>query len=128
TLEGYSGSVRLVAFSHDLTRLASALDDETVKIWDASSGECLQTLEGYSDAVNLVAFSYDLTRLASALDDKTVKIWDTSSSECLQTLNVGKVPSNILFNTTGLYLHTNISTISVNLNGQVYNIYFLLYI
>ena len=29
-------------------RLASASDDSTVKVWDASSGECLQTLEGHS--------------------------------------------------------------------------------
>src|SRR4051794_28806134 len=44
TLEGHSGPVSSVAFSHDSTRLASASDDSTVKIWDTSSGECLQTL------------------------------------------------------------------------------------
>jgi WD40 repeat protein len=42
-----------VVFSHDSTLLASASDDETVKIWDATSGECLQTLEGHSDTVRL---------------------------------------------------------------------------
>jgi WD40 repeat protein len=47
TLEGHSGWVRLVAFLHDSTRLASASYDSTVKIWDASSGACLQTLEGH---------------------------------------------------------------------------------
>jgi WD40 repeat protein len=47
TLEGHSSRVKSVAFSHDWTRLASASDDGTVKIWDASSGACLQTLEEY---------------------------------------------------------------------------------
>src|SRR5271155_706782 len=75
-----------VAFSHDSARLASASSDKTVKIWDASSGECLQTLEGHSGAVKSVAFSHDSARLASASDDKTVEIWDASSGECLQTL------------------------------------------
>jgi WD40 repeat protein len=57
TLEGYSSwiysvafspdSARLasVAFSSDSARLASASGDSTVKIWNTSSGECLQTLD-----------------------------------------------------------------------------------
>lgn len=48
TLEGHSDEVRSVAFSPDSTRLASASDDNTIKIWDASgasSGACLQALE-----------------------------------------------------------------------------------
>jgi WD40 repeat protein len=40
-----------VAFSHDSTRLASVSGDSTVKIWDASSGACLQMLKGHSDYV-----------------------------------------------------------------------------
>ncbi|KAF2186081.1 WD40 repeat-like protein, partial [Zopfia rhizophila CBS 207.26] len=83
TLKGHSSWVISVAFSYNLTQLASASDDKTVKIWDASSSNCLQILKGYSGLVLLVVFSYDLTRLASASDDKTVKIWDTSSSDCL---------------------------------------------
>ncbi|KAF2681633.1 hypothetical protein K458DRAFT_456633 [Lentithecium fluviatile CBS 122367] len=45
TLEGHSASVWSVAFSHDSTRLASASDDRTVKVWDARSGECLSTIK-----------------------------------------------------------------------------------
>ncbi|ERF75779.1 Vegetative incompatibility protein HET-E-1 [Endocarpon pusillum Z07020] len=86
TLEGHSGGVNSVVFSHDSAQLASASDDETVKIWDASSGECLQTLEGHSGGVRSVVFSHDSAQLASASDDETVKIWDASSGECLQTL------------------------------------------
>jgi WD40 repeat protein len=52
TLEGHSNTVMSVAFSHDSTRPASASDDGTVKIWDASSGACLQTLKGYSSYVS----------------------------------------------------------------------------
>ena len=73
-LKGHSNSVLSVAFSHDSARLASASYDKTVKIWNASSSECLQTRKGHSGSVRSVAFSHDSARLASALSDKTVKI------------------------------------------------------
>lgn len=47
TLEDHSGAVTSVVFSNDLTRLASASVDSTVKIWDASNGDCLQTLKDH---------------------------------------------------------------------------------
>jgi WD40 repeat protein len=55
--------VSSVAFSHDSARLASASDDRTVKIWDASSGACLQTLEDYSITVR----SADLVSVLASL-------------------------------------------------------------
>ncbi|EOA82641.1 uncharacterized protein SETTUDRAFT_22619 [Exserohilum turcica Et28A] len=86
TLEGHSSGITSVTFSHDSTRLASASEDSTVKIWDASSGMCVHTLQGHDDAVVSVAFSHDSTRLASASEDRTVKIWNVSSGMCVHTL------------------------------------------
>lgn len=51
-------AVKSVAFSPDMTRLVSILEDKTVKIWDAYSGACLKTIEGNSGAESL-AFSPD---------------------------------------------------------------------
>ncbi|KAH6661852.1 WD40-repeat-containing domain protein, partial [Halenospora varia] len=84
------------------------------KIWDASSGACVQTLEGHSDSITSVAFSHDSTRLASASRDSTAKIWDASSGACLQTLEIGKTLYNILFDATGFYLQTELGTIAIN--------------
>lgn len=66
TLEGHTSFVSCVVFSHDLTRLASASGDRTVKIWDPSSGACPQTLKGHTNSVSSVVFSHDSTQLALA--------------------------------------------------------------
>jgi eukaryotic-like serine/threonine-protein kinase len=61
--------------SPDGTRIACALGDRTVRIWDASTGRVLDVLRGHSDLVLDVAFSPDGTRLASSSYDRTVRIW-----------------------------------------------------
>ncbi|KAE9367404.1 WD40 repeat-like protein [Stipitochalara longipes BDJ] len=76
TLEGHSGSVNSIAFSHlhDSKLLASASYDKTVKVRDAATGALQQTLEGYSSTVRSITFSHDSKLLASASGDNTVMI------------------------------------------------------
>ena len=60
TLEGHSGWVFSVAFSHDSKTLASASRDKTIKLWDAATGACTTKLEGHSRRViPYLAFSHD---------------------------------------------------------------------
>ncbi|KAI9778247.1 MAG: hypothetical protein M1839_008271 [Geoglossum umbratile] len=71
---------------------------------------------GYNDSVYSVALSRNSAWLASASWDRTVKIWDTSNGKCLQTLSIGKALFNISIDTTGLYLHTEIGTIAIDVS------------
>ena len=73
------GGVNSVAWAPDATRLASAADDGSVRIWDPATGEQLQQLTGARGGVNSVAWAPDATRLASAADDATVRIWDLAT-------------------------------------------------
>lgn len=66
--------------------LASTSDDTTIKLWDATTGECVKTLWGHSSWVNAVSFSDDGQILASASRDQTIKLWDWRTGECLHTL------------------------------------------
>ena len=86
TLIGHSSFVYSVSYSPDGTKIVSGSLDNTVKIWDANTGQCLKTLEGHSETVNSVAYSTDGTKIISGSGDETVKIWDANTGECLETL------------------------------------------
>ena len=60
--------------------------DQTVKVWDAATGQETLTLKGHTGVVNGVAFSPDGRRIASASDDQTVKVWDAGTGQETLTL------------------------------------------
>jgi len=85
TLRGHTASVELVVFSPDSQHLASGSRDETIKIWNVATGQCLQAWKGHTDWVYSVAFSPDGQRLASGSTDETIRVWNVTTGQCLQT-------------------------------------------
>ncbi|MBK5256428.1 MAG: protein kinase, partial [Vicinamibacteria bacterium] len=79
-------AVWTIAVSPDGTTFATGSSDQTVKLWDFTTGKGPRSLRGHEAAVNSVAFSPDGTRLASGSGDYTVKVWDVVSGRTLHTL------------------------------------------
>ena len=56
-LSGHESTVNSVAFSPDGGRIVSGSDDNSVRVWDAASGECLEVIDGTGDVEAIAAGS-----------------------------------------------------------------------
>lgn len=70
-----------VAFSPDGKRIASDGPHNTIKVWDAATGQQFLTLIGRTKDVASLAFSPDGTRLASGSSHGTVTVWDAATGQ-----------------------------------------------
>jgi WD40 repeat protein/serine/threonine protein kinase len=73
----HDDAVRSLAFSQDGSRLISAGDDYTIRVWEAARGTPLETLRGHGLGVRAVAFA-DGDVVVSAGLDRRIKAWKLS--------------------------------------------------
>lgn len=84
--KGHSNFCFSVKFSPQGNLIASGSFDETVKVWDVRTGECVSTLPAHSDPVTGVDFNRDGTCIVSSSHDGLMRIWDVATGECLKTI------------------------------------------
>ena len=84
---GHTGIVGDIAFSPDSGTIASTswLDD-TVRLWDVTTGEERVTLIGHTGGVSDIAYSPDGSTLASnSYSDNTMRLWNPTTGALLKT-------------------------------------------
>ena len=78
-LQGYTDSVRSVAFSPDGRHIVSGSLNGTIQFWNAQTGGQMERpLQGHTDSVRSVAFSPDGRYIVSGSNDRKIQLWDGS--------------------------------------------------
>ncbi|MDX2232581.1 MAG: NACHT domain-containing protein [Leptolyngbyaceae cyanobacterium bins.349] len=85
-LVGHTSWILSIHWHPTQSRLITSSDDQTIKLWDADTGTCLNTLRGHQSGVWWAIWSPDGKRIASCGGDRVIKVWDATTGTCLNTL------------------------------------------
>ena len=99
TLTGHTSGVISASFSPDCSRIMSASDDNSIRIWNVASGACEKTVtvneSGCCWVLSLlsVSFSVDGTRIACGCYNGKIIIWNVVMGSCVDSVQLDESPS-----------------------------------
>jgi WD40 repeat protein len=80
-----TSTVQDIVSSPDLTRIATTSSDDSVRIWDARSGEPLAVLSGHQGTIFRLAWSPDGKKIASS-SNRDARVWDAEAGRLIELL------------------------------------------
>ena len=107
TLVGHTDYVLTATFSHDGKYVYTGGYDNTIRKWDANTGNLLLTITGHTGRVLSLDVSPDDSMLVSGSADTTVKVWDVNSGkEIFNYLGNNEATNSVAFNIDGTRILT----------------------
>ncbi len=69
--------------------MASGSEDNTIKLWDITSGQLIRTLTGHTGSIYMDLIDIGGQTLVSGGDDETIRKWNWKTGELLSTNDTG---------------------------------------
>ncbi len=85
-LDAGTGPVWSVAYSPDGETLAMAVDDGSVRLWNAKTGQLKSRIEASKRPIWSVAFNHDGALLVTASEDGNIRLWDPNTNKELDMI------------------------------------------
>ena len=78
--------MKCARFNPDGSRIVTASEDMTARIWDAATAKPIATLSGHEGKLTSAHFSSDGRRIVTTSFYKTARVWDAGSGKLIATL------------------------------------------
>lgn len=93
-LEGHSRTINELFYLPDGATLASASDDNTVRLWDVASASEKAVLEGHTNSIRAMSISADGAQIATGASDRFIRLWD--AAEGTETFVSEELPGRVV--------------------------------
>lgn len=129
SFRGHRNPVHSLTWSPDSRRIFSVSNEKTVRIWEAMTGNELQSYQDQSDAARAVACSWDGSRIATVGADTLIRIWDVATNRLIGTYegHQGNMVNAIAWSPTQPYLASTAADGSIHVwdttTGQQLTLY-----
>lgn len=85
-LKGHSNRINCIVFTPCNTKAISSSTDNSLRIWDISTGESLAKMSGHSSLVSSIALSSSGDVCASASGDASCRLWNIPQGTCYEEI------------------------------------------
>lgn len=84
---GHDRPITALAVSPDGKMLVTGSEDNSIRIWEVSTGKVVRVMQGHNDHITSLAISSDAGTLISASKDHTIRVWTLDLNDTHRTLN-----------------------------------------
>jgi len=106
TLRGHKDVVTNAIYCPDGRSIFTASEDDTVKMWDASTNKLVKTFEGHKGGIHALAVNGDGTLIATEAADNTGRIWKVSDGSFFELKDLTGPLAALAFSPNGKLLVT----------------------
>ena len=101
---GHSRSVTAICLLSDGETLVSVGEDQSVRVWDVSSGKLTRSMRQHTRPIHYLALRpvrNGLPQVASAAGDRTIRFWQPSIGRMVRYVRLDAEPLNVAWTTSG---------------------------
>ena len=105
TCKGHHSYVTCCDISILNDRLISGSYDESIRVWETTTGECLRMISAHSDPISAISFNSDGRFIISSSWDGFCRFFETFSGICVKSINLKGSPiSQMIISPNDSYL------------------------